>query len=144
MVVKKLLIVVLCMLTTGLYAMSDADDDDASPLVQQPSSDYVELKEPNDLVKSPDKVQPHEGSFFSALGVVKSEVIAATLMLSNTFGRVALASFLGYKGYKTAAKIIKSEEGRSKNALRALCYFGTATMLFSDGYQWVLRQGVEV
>jgi hypothetical protein len=87
--------------------------------------------------------QTDDATFFSALGVVKSEVIAATLMLSNTFGRLGLAAFLGYKGYASATKMIQNGVKRSKYVLRTICYLGATCMLLSDGYQWVLRQGAD-
>ena len=85
----------------------------------------------------------HAPSLGSALYTVSAHVCAAIAVLGNTFGRLAIAGYLGHKGYLYAMKAWYGETTqRNKHALKALCYCGAACMLLQDGYAWVLRQDV--
>lgn len=141
MVCRKSLMVALCLFSMGLYGAEH--DDESLLLLPDQQSLLVGSPERSEYQEPQDQQQTENATFFSALGVVKSEVIAATLMLSNTFGRIGLATFLGYKGYRSATKMIQNGVKRSKYVLRTICYLGATCMLLSDGYQWVLRQGAD-
>lgn len=132
MMPSRLLLVLLCLYGVGLYASSN----DTEP-VNVPLDLSTVIDGSNNLTL------PQQKSFFYALDRVKSEVVAATLILSNTFGRMALASFLAYRGYQSLIKIRRDAVKRSRHILKSFCYFGAMCMLICDGYQWVLRKEVD-
>lgn len=143
MLLKKLILCcALICLSSLVYAADNESEQLLSTLDQpsQPQSPPVqeELPDRSD-VQQPEA--PHTASFFSAFGTVSCKVFSATLLLSNTFGRLALAGCLGYKAYESATKAMQNDVKRNKYILKAVCCFGAACMLLQDGYQWVLRQG---
>jgi hypothetical protein len=77
----------------------------------------------------------------SAFNVVSSDVCAAVLLLINTFGRVAVASYLGYKSYESILDALRKDEKRNEYIVQAVCYVGASVMLLYDGYRWMLHQG---
>lgn len=140
MVPSRALLFALCTLTIGLHG---SDNEAGQSLLMLDQQVLLESPIREELSISNMLPQSQQGSFFSALGVVRIKVVSATLLLNNTFGRMALAAFLGYKGYKSATKIMQEGVKRSKHVLRTLLYLGATCMLLSDGYDWVMRQGAD-
>ena len=145
MMLKKLFICCVLMFVSSSACAADNDTPSLSYTLDQQSPPSSPARIQEDFVEQQHAEQvpdaPQKASFASALGSVSCKVFSATLLLSNTFGRLALAGGLGYKAYQETLKALENDAKRNKHIIKAVCYFGAACMLLQDGYQWVLRQG---
>ena len=136
---KKL---VMCFVLMSVSSVVSAADTESNHVLDQQSQLQVALPSQENTSYEPSLPEvPREPSFFTAFGTVSCNLFSATLLLSNTFGRLALAGYLGYKAYESVTQSLQDDARRTKHIFKAACCFGATCMLLQDGYQWILRQG---
>lgn len=132
----KLCIVLIFSILTG-FALCAADE--ASILEQSLNADLVSLVLDNQPVV-PVLNQSHPHGLNTALCTVGVQIGAALVVLSNTFGRLALSGYLGYKAYHYVLSAMRKEDKRHTYALQAVACAAASAMLLCDGYAWVLNR----
>lgn len=65
---------------------------------------------------------------------------AATALLNNSFGRMVLIAFLGYKSFNSFRKAFRDKFERNTHIAKAFGYLIAAGMLSQDGYTWLLNR----
>ncbi len=98
-------------------------------------------KNPNDetdsngLIISHEEVKSEVREALESLGV---GTLAATALLNNSYGRIALVCFLGYKSFKNFKKALYEKLNRNSHVTKGLSYLVAAGMMSQDGYAWLL------
>ncbi|MEX0849841.1 MAG: hypothetical protein WD055_06435 [Candidatus Dependentiae bacterium] len=138
-------------------SLSSVEQSNASTVVNAPALDSLEqlaVEELNAMAETPLLSNVNENSteskaekwakseFSQALQQAGFSAGAAVLLLNNSFGRIALLGFLGYKSAKNFKKCFDTKENRNQNMAKGFSYLVAALLLSQDGYKWILSHSV--
>lgn len=120
---------------------SSVEQSNASSVANAPTLDSLEqlvVEEFNEDQTESEAEKWAESEFSQALRQAGFSAGAAALLLNNSFGRMALLGFLGYKSAKNFKKCFDTKENRNQNMAKAFSYLVAALLLGQDGYKWIL------
>ncbi len=108
------------------------NNDNEALAIDKDSNNEIDL---NPLEISHEEIKGEVREALEKLGV---GTLAATALLNNSFGRIALVCFLGYKSFKNFKKAFQEKLDRHSHVTKGLSYLVAAGMMSQDGYAWLM------